>query len=75
MLTVLCLLALAVAAWLVAFALGQFMMLVFPACRSDEVLRPEFVRHCWKPILALGLSGLGLGIALAVPALCALLGD
>lgn len=69
MLTVFCLLSLAVAAWLVGFALGQFMMLVFPACAGDEVLRPEFPRHCWRPVLTLGVIGLVLGVVLAIPAL------
>lgn len=52
------------ALWLLAFAAGQVMMLVFPACPGDRVLYDAFRNRGRTPIFALGLIGAGLGIPL-----------
>ncbi len=53
------------ALWLLAFAAGQGMMLLFPACPGERVLYPNFRLRGRKPILLLA----GIAAVLGVPLL------
>lgn len=69
MLSMICLLAIAVGLWLICFACGQVLMLLFPACPDEEVLLPHFAQISWKPVLTLAGLALVLAFFLFVPLL------